>query len=310
MSPSSDPPRENPAVARLQAILDSLPTPLITTDAQGRIDFLNQAAAVLLRRHPEGARGRRLEETLTLVDDQHRRLDLQTMQDRLLADGVALRVHHATLVQPAGSEVPVSCSAGPVRDAQGSTLGSAWVVHDVREERQLRDHLSHQARHDPLTGLVNRAEFRRRLERAVASAARNGDEHALCFLDLDRFKAVNDAFGHAAGDALLTDLAGLLLSRIRGRDTLARLGGDEFALLLEHCPLDEARRVADELVATVREHRFVWETEALSVGLSVGVTPIRADGPAAPLLLQAADAACYQAKALGRDRVFVVGEPG
>jgi diguanylate cyclase (GGDEF)-like protein len=197
-----------------------------------------------------------------------------------------------------------------VRNPRGATIGSAWTVHDVREERQLRHHLSLQARHDALTGLVNRPEFERRLERAVVNATRGGGEHALCFLDLDRFKAINDRFGHAAGDALLSDLAGLLLSRIRGRDTLARIGGDEFALLLEHCPLDEARRVAEGLVATVSGHRFPWQTEALSVGLSVGVTPIRADGVTAPLLLQAADAACYQAKAQGRNRVFMAPAAG
>nr|MCU0936933.1 GGDEF domain-containing protein [Gammaproteobacteria bacterium] len=173
--------------------------------------------------------------------------------------------------------------------------------------RQLRHHLSVQARQDPLTGLVNRPELERRLDRAATSSVRTGAEHALCFLDLDRFKAVNDRYGHAAGDSVLTELAGLLLSRIRGRDTLARLGGDEFALLLEHCPLEEARRVAEGLVETVRGHRFAWQGETLSVGLSVGVTPIRPDGPDGPGLLRAADEACYRAKDGGRDRVCVAG---
>jgi len=131
---------------------------------------------------------------------------------------------------------------------------------------------------------------------------------ALCFLDLDRFKAVNDAFGHAAGDALHGP-GGPAPVPDPGPGHVARLGGDEFALLLSTAPWTRRGGSPTSWWRTVREHRFVWETEALSVGLSVGVTPIRADGPAAPSPT-GRDAACYQAKALGRDRVFVVGEPG
>lgn len=305
MSPAPDRPAAPSDSARLRAVLIVLPTPVVATDREGRIDFVNAAAAAILRRDPASLQGQRLPDTLHLVDDRHRPLELARLQARLLEEGVALRVHHATLVQPDGNEVAVSCAAEPLRDPGGDLAGSVWVVHDVREERQVRHHLSIEARHDPLTGLVNRKELERRLQRAVAGAARAGGHHALCFLDLDRFKPVNDRYGHAAGDAVLAELAGLLLSRIRGRDTLARLGGDEFALLLEHCPIEEAGRLAQTLVAAVAEHRFAWQGDALAVGLSAGVAPITGDEQASAVL-GAADAACYRAKALGRGRVFVV----
>jgi diguanylate cyclase (GGDEF)-like protein len=287
--------------------MDSLPAPVVATDSAGRLALVNPAASDLLRRPPSSLRGVPLVDVLELVDERHQALDVHALLVRVLEDGVNLRVHHATVIQPGGNEVAVSCSASPLRGPTGEVRGCVWLFYDVREERQLRHHLSVQARQDPLTGLVNRQEFERRLVRAAASSARNGGEHALCFLDLDRFKAINDRYGHAAGDSLLTEIAGLLLSRIRGRDTLARLGGDEFALLLEHCPLEEAQRVGEGMVETVRAHRFSWQGQALSVGLSVGVTPIRPDGPDAPGLLRAADQACYRAKQEGRDRVCVAG---
>jgi diguanylate cyclase (GGDEF)-like protein/PAS domain S-box-containing protein len=289
----------NPAFT--EAILAALPAPVLVTDADGRVRYANPAAARVLRRRPEALRGMRPGEVLRLVDDAHRPLDLEGLQARVLREAAGVRVDHATLVQGHGSEVPVLCAIAPVVGEGAEVTATVWLLQDVREERQVRHHLSLQARHDPLTGLVNRQEFERRLGHAAASAV-HGGEHALCFLDLDRFKQVNDRFGHAAGDALLIDLAGLLLSRIRGRDTLARLGGDEFALLLEHCPPEEARRVAEALVEGVRTHAFAWQGQPLSVGLSVGVVAIQPHRDAGAQL-EAADAACYRAKALGRDRV-------
>ena len=293
---------------RAWAILQALPTPVLATDAEGRIDFANAAVAQTLRRDPPGLIGERVVEVLRLVDDRHQPLDMRHLESRVLTDRMALRVHHVSLLQPDGNELAVSCAAEPLVGPAGTMGGSVWVLHDVREERQLRHHLSIEARHDPLTGLVNRKELENRLERAVAGTARGGGEHALCFLDLDRFKAVNDRHGHAAGDAVLAEIAGLLLQRIRGRDTLARLGGDEFALLLEHCRLDEARRVAEGLVAAVGGQAITWQGEALTLGLSVGIAPISGEqGPRA--VLAAADAACYEAKALGRGCVCVAA-PG
>ncbi len=165
--------------------------------------------------------------------------------------------------------------------------------------------LVYQASHDALTGLINRREFELRLERLCQSAIQQGREHALCYMDLDQFKIINDSCGHAAGDELLRQLAILLKSKLRERDTLARLGGDEFALLLENCALEDAIQVADLFRAEVQRFRFKWGDRIFGVGISVGMVAINCDSGTAANLLSAADAACYVAKDRGRNQIHV-----
>jgi diguanylate cyclase (GGDEF)-like protein len=154
-----------------------------------------------------------------------------------------------------------------------------------------------------LTQLVNRREFESRLERALKSARARETSYALCYMDLDQFKIVNDSCGHSAGDALLAQLGALLKSKIRWRDTLARLGGDEFGVLLESCTLDEAMRTAEELRETVSDYKFVWDERSFRLGASIGVVPITADNDDVAALLSAADSACAAAKEAGRNRI-------
>jgi diguanylate cyclase (GGDEF)-like protein len=162
-----------------------------------------------------------------------------------------------------------------------------------------------QASHDVLTGLVNRREFERRLAELIETARNQQREHALLYMDLDNFKAVNDTCGHAAGDELLRQLTTVMLSRMRGSDTLARLGGDEFGALLESCPPEQALRISNALRETVREFRFVWEGKTFSVGVSMGLVPVTAQSGNLSHVLSLADACCYEAKKKGRDRVQV-----
>ena len=156
-----------------------------------------------------------------------------------------------------------------------------------------------------MTGLINRREFEQRLERALLSALQQDREHALCYMDLDQFKVINDSCGHAAGDELLRQLALLLKGKLRERDTLARLGGDEFALLLENCSIPDALEVADSFRAEVQRFRFKWGDRIFSVGVSVGMVAINRDSGTAAGLLSAADAACYVAKDRGRNQIHV-----
>lgn len=165
--------------------------------------------------------------------------------------------------------------------------------------------LVYQASHDMLTGLINRREFEQRLERLLLSALQQGREHALCYMDLDQFKVINDTCGHAAGDELLRQLALLLKGNLRERDTLARLGGDEFALLLENCSIPDALEVADTFRAEVQRFRFKWEDRIFAVGMSVGMVAINGDSGTVASLLSAADAACYVAKDRGRNQIHV-----
>src|SRR5690606_37720728 len=122
--------------------------------------------------------------------------------------------------------------------------GAVVIMHDVTEMRGLTRRISYQASHDALTGLVNRAEFERRLEQALDSIREEGISHILCYRDLDRFKAVNDTCGHLAGDSMLREVARLIRDQVRDSDVVARLGGDEFGMLLIRCPLEKARQIA------------------------------------------------------------------
>jgi diguanylate cyclase (GGDEF)-like protein len=169
--------------------------------------------------------------------------------------------------------------------------------------------LSYQASHDTLTGLINRGEFEARLEHSLASAREHGATHAMCFLDLDQFKVVNDTCGHEAGDQLLRHLADHLKNKIRDRDTLARLGGDEFALLLENCALDHAQEVARGLLDSIHSFRFSWQGKPFVIGGSIGLVSINRKTESVASILSNADAACYTAKDLGRNRVYVFQAP-
>ena len=143
------------------------------------------------------------------------------------------------------------------------------------------------------------------MTRVLATARTTRDEHALCYLDLDQCKVINDTCGHMAGDELLRQLGSLLAAAVRRRDTLARLGGDEFGILMEHCTLAQARRVANKVRKAIAEFRFIWEEQAFHIGVSIGLVPITESSESVASLLSAADSACYAAKDEGRNRVRV-----
>ncbi len=192
-----------------------------------------------------------------------------------------------------------------VFDGQGKPIKSFGTVQDITEWKLAEEELAHQATHDALTGLINRREFERRLGRVLDTARERRDEHALCYLDLDQFKVVNDTCGHMAGDELLRQIGQLLLVSVRKRDTLARLGGDEFGVLMEHCSLPQARRVADKLRKAVEGFNFAWEARAFRIGVSIGLVPVTETSENVASILSAADSACYVAKDEGRNRVHV-----
>ena len=189
-------------------------------------------------------------------------------------------------------------AARVMRDARGIARRLTGVNWDETPLRREADELHYRATHDPLTGLVNRSEFSQRLKRVLQRPG----EHALLALDLDHFKAVNDSHGHAAGDAVLRQIAHLVRHTVRARDTVARLGGDEFAVLLESCSLPEAKSVADKLCTAMWRERFSHGGHDLHVGVSVGLVATHS-GVQEAALMAAADAACLSAKAAGRNQV-------
>ncbi|MFT6373272.1 MAG: diguanylate cyclase (GGDEF)-like protein/PAS domain S-box-containing protein, partial [Gammaproteobacteria bacterium] len=193
----------------------------------------------------------------------------------------------------------------PINDEDDKIVRLMGVTQDITARKKVEEKLSYQASHDVLTGLINRAEFEKRTKRLLSKIQRDKAHHAMCFLDLDQFKVINDTCGHIAGDELLRQLARLLRNIVRNRDILSRLGGDEFGVLMEHCGLDQAHRVVDAIFNAINEYQFFWEGEAFRIGVSIGLVVINDATCSYTDLFKQADAACYLAKELGRNRIHV-----
>ena len=289
-----------------QYTLESISEGVITTDNDGRIDYMNLAAETLLGTNRDDASGHRIGELFKLVDDADRR-PLGDPVERCLA--MRRRVNmgrRAVLVTVDGEhEHSVELTASPVRGPSNSISGTVVVFHDVSELRGLTRKMSYQATHDPLTGLINRREFERRLDEAMDSAHAEEAVHMLFYMDLDRFKAVNDSCGHMAGDNMLREVAALIKDQVRDSDFVGRLGGDEFGALLIGCPIDKARQIATDICNAVADYRFVWKDKIFNIGISVGLVEISHASGTLQDVMSAADSACYMAKQQGRGQVHI-----
>ena len=292
---------EELARVTLQSIADGV----ITTDAAGRVTALNPIAERLTGWSQTEALGQPVEQVLRVVHETTRAALENPLQRSLVPEQPAELPDTAVLLNRNGAEYHIEDSAAPISLPDGSLAGTVIVFRDVTDTRRLAAQISHQARHDPLTGLPNRREFEHRLGELLEQTRCGDAVHALCYLDLDQFKVVNDGCGHAAGDQLLAELASVLQQRIRRHDLLARLGGDEFGVLLVDCPTDKAHTVAGQLLAAVADFRFRWGERSFVVGASIGVVPITATAASAAELLSEADLACYTAKDLGRNRIHL-----
>ena len=291
-----------------QITLQSIGDGVVTTNAASVIDYINPVAEDLTGWKLEDAMGKPVEEIFRAFHEE----TCEPLENPLT---VAIRraraiksVRPMLLIRRDGNELYVDSTAAPIRDGAGRTAGGVLVFHDVSESRELNRRLSYHASHDLLTGLVNRREFENRLERALKSAKAGESSYALCYLDIDQFKIVNDSCGHSAGDALLGQVGALLKSKVRWRDTLSRLGGDEFGVLLESCSLDEAMRMAETLREAVRNFRFNWEERVFRLGASIGVVPLTQESEDVASVISAADSACQSAKEQGRNRVHSFAE--
>jgi diguanylate cyclase (GGDEF)-like protein/PAS domain S-box-containing protein len=267
---------------------------------------MNPAAEQLTGTAADAATGKLLEEIVSLVDETDRRLLSDPVHQALMSGSTMNLGRRALMLSRAnGSERSIELSASPMRNSARELVGAVVILHDVTELRGLTRQMSYQATHDALTGLVNRREFERRLEEAIESGQRGDGQHVLCYLDLDRFKLVNDTSGHLAGDSMLREVAKLLRDAVRDSDTVGRLGGDEFGTLLIGCPLEKARQIADDVTRAVGEHRFVWKDKIFNIGVSIGLVEISRESGTLEELLAAADTACYVAKKQGSGRVAV-----
>lgn len=284
--------------------LASIGDAVITTDAAQRVTYLNKVAEDLTGWAEAEARGRPLAEVFRIVHEETREPADDPVVESARAKERVGPLNHTVLICRDEREISIDSSVAPILDSSGVTIGAVLVFRDVTAQRKLAQQLSHQATHDTLTELVNRREFERRLAHLLASASPYAP-HALLYLDLDQFKVVNDTCGHAAGDDLLRQISALLRTKLRARDTLARLGGDEFGVLLEHCAIPEAKRIANNLRELVHGFRFGWQDKSFHIGVSIGLVPLVQAGETPSGVLSAADSSCYAAKERGRNRVHV-----
>jgi len=289
-----------------EATLESISEGVVTADVSGRIEYLNGSAETLLGVSRDRARGRRLAELAALVEEGDRR-PLGDPVARCLEEGRRVDLGRRALLVARGSgdEFSIELSASPIWEPGRRLAGCVVVLHDVSEIRGLARQMTYQASHDPLTGLFNRREFERRLDDLLQDARGGSGGHVLCYLDLDRFKTVNDTCGHLAGDNMLREMASILKDQVRDSDAVARIGGDEFGMLLMGCPLDKSRQIADDICTAIRDYRFVWRDRIFSVGVSIGLVEIGRESGTVEDALGAADSACYVAKQQGRGRVHV-----
>jgi len=291
---------------RLHVTLESIGDGVIATDVNRNVEFLNPVAQWMTGWSEEDARGKSISTVFSLVDEESNKLIVLPL-DQWLQEGKKTELDNPVVLLNKNQErtYSIEVKGSSICDITGKIFGTVLVFRNVSKLHTLTKQLSYQASHDALTGLINRKEFESRARQAINSAQKDGKTHALCYVDLDQFKIVNDTCGHYAGDELLIQLTNLLKGTLRESDTLARLGGDEFGLLLVGCPLDKAELMAENIRAMVEKFRFIWEERVFRVGASIGLVAITPETTGLMELLSAADSACYIAKENGRNQVHL-----
>ena len=290
---------------RAQITLHSIVDAVISTDVNGQVEYLNPAAEQLTGWDGSIARGLPIGRIFSLFDDDSRTSIEDPVMQSLQSGKSFISTRDCILNRNDGSRLSIQYSMSPIMSAGDVPLGVVLIFHDVTENRSMARQLTYQAAHDPLTGLINRAEFEKRLDFALESAHSEGAHHVLCFMDIDQFKLVNDTCCHAAGDDLLKDIAGLLQGCLRDSDILGRLGSDEFGVLLKNCTLNGAQEIAAKMLSMVKATRFESCDQTFEISASIGVATIDAGSSSVTEVMKAADLACYAAKDAGRGGIHI-----
>ncbi len=287
-----------------ETILGSVADAVLATDAQGRIHYLNPAAEQLTGWSLPEAMHRDHKDVVVIRNRLHASIN-DPLTCCLEQQHIVSFTEGQVLVRPDGEEIAIDSSCAPIRDAESTLQGCAMVFSPRDREHTLDRMLSYHASRDTVTGLYNRRAFEQHLQEFVHDARSTGRRHSLAFIDLDNFKAVNDLVGHAAGDQLLRQIAWLIGETVRDTDVTGRLGGDEFGLLLRHCPVEQAKLVANKLHDTLRRYRLHAGDRSFDVGMSIGLVEIGPTSPGVEELIHEADTACYTAKEAGRNRARI-----
>jgi diguanylate cyclase (GGDEF)-like protein/PAS domain S-box-containing protein len=286
---------------RAEVTLNSIGDAVLSTDLSGKVTYLNIVAERLTGWGRADAAGRPLDDVFRIVDDTSRESARNAMDPGVHRDKTGGLAAQRVLVRRDGFEVAIEDSAAPIHDRHGHVTGAVMVFRDVSATRAMSLQMSHLAAHDFLTDLPNRMLLNDRLTQAIASARRHGHHLAVLFLDLDRFKHVNDSLGHEIGDRLLQSVAARLATCVRRSDTVSRQGGDEFVVLLSEVErADDAAAVAQKVITAVAAPHAVADHD-LHVTTSIGISVFPDDGPDAGTLIKSADTAMYCAKDAGRN---------
>ncbi|PJL04502.1 PAS domain S-box protein [Stenotrophomonas maltophilia] len=292
---------------RSRITLDAVADLVLSVSLDGRIDYANAAAVRTLA--GDGAlslAGHKVQDVLALTTEYAPGsvLDVSVLLD---PESNAVDLHADLLLRLGTATIPVDLTRAWLRDDEGRVRGAVWVLRDDTQQRARQREARHLAEIDPLTELSNRRGFEVHLQQAITRVERTGQAASLMYIDLDRFKPVNDTWGHLAGDAVLWPVASVLRHGVRDSDVVARLGGDEFAVILSGCTPRRAARIGGELLHTLASLSIPWDQDRLHVGASIGIAPL-AGGMSVDQAVAAADAQCYRAKAMGRNNVQVQGE--
>lgn len=290
---------------KAQVTLHSIGEGVITTDAKGRIEYINQMAQRLTGKTQKKMKGKRLLNVLKFENEAGEQPKFDPVLKAIKEEVIVNSQEPMLLYTANGNHYAIEYTVAPIFDYDDKVIGAVVVFRDITDMRNLTHKLSFQASHDSLTELINRGEFEKRLKEALGRSRYKGEQHVLCYMDLDQFKVVNDSCGHIAGDELLKQVASILHHKVRKFDTLGCLGGDEFGMLFLNCPLKKSLEIVEVLRRAISEHRFLWHNNSFEITASIGVVEITKNSGGVTQLLSAADTACFVAKDLGRNRFHV-----
>jgi diguanylate cyclase (GGDEF)-like protein/PAS domain S-box-containing protein len=286
---------------RATVTLDAIGDAVIGTDVHGKVDYLNMACEHMTGWKKDEALGRPIDEVMALVNKNTRAI-VTSPVTYALAQGHSIKLAPETsILSRNGHEAAIEDSTGLIRNRRGDITGAVMVFRDVSATQMLSDKMAHLAQHDALTNLPNRLLLNDRITQAIAQAKRYGGSGAVLFMDLDKFKHINDSLGHDMGDKLLQSVAQRLSACVRASDTVSRIGGDEFVILLaatQHA--DDASVTAEKIVAALALPHIIARHELLMT-LSMGISVFPGNGDTPDTLLKHADTAMYQAKQGGRN---------
>ncbi|MGE4512013.1 MAG: EAL domain-containing protein, partial [Sulfurimonadaceae bacterium] len=290
-----------------EVTLSSIADGVIVTDTRGIVNFLNPAAEKIIKYTISEAKNKQIEELFSLIHEDTQEEIRPPIYESIAKNKEVWLNNKAILLDKEATRYAIEDSSAPIRDIEGRIRGAVFVFRDITQKKKDERKVRWQATHDELTKLNNRIGFHLMLDE-LCLEINEQTQHILFFMDLDKFKIINDTAGHLAGDEVLRQIAKLLQKKTRKNDFLCRFGGDEFGLILKNCDIASATKIANKLIEDILDYSFVWGERQFKIGLSIGIAIIDRDNNNPTTILSNADFACYKAKDLGRNRYYVYKE--